>query len=68
MNHDAEKPIPDTLFKYCDAASIAALDGEQAQLMFSKPADLNDPFEFLPGLESLFSPELKQVLRLGFES
>lgn len=68
MNHDAEKPIPDVLFKYCDAGAIAALDGEQAKMMFSKPADLNDPFECLPGLEWLFNPPARELLRRGFES
>ena len=68
MSHAVEKPIPDVLFKYCDAGAIAALDGEQTQMMFSKPADLNDPFEFLPDLEWLFNLQARKLLELGFES
>ena len=44
------KPIPDLLFKYLDAeGGIKTL--ENLTLMFSNPADFNDPFEFLPGLK-----------------
>lgn len=44
------EPIPNLLFKYLgEEGGIKTL--ENLTLMFSNPADLNDPFEFLPRLE-----------------
>ncbi|WP_395717357.1 DUF2971 domain-containing protein [Prosthecobacter sp.] len=44
------EPIPNLLFKYLGKeGGIKTL--ENLTLMFSNPADLNDPFEFLPRLE-----------------
>ncbi len=44
METDAEKQIPETLFKYCDEGALAGLDS--GMMMFSKPLDLNDPYNF----------------------
>lgn len=51
--------IPDILFKYVDAkGGLATLEGKEISVMFSKPSDLNDPFEFLPSLDNLsFKPD-----------
>ncbi len=40
--------VPNVLFKHLDAGGIKVL--ENLELMFSNPADFNDPFEFLPCL------------------
>jgi Protein of unknown function (DUF2971) len=52
MEENIESAIPDTLFKYCDEGVLAGLN--DGTMMFSKPIDLNDPFEFLPDLHFLF--------------
>lgn len=52
MEENTDAPIPDILFKYCDEGVLAGLDSET--MMFSKPLDLNDPYEFLPALGWLF--------------
>lgn len=48
MDSNPAKPIPDTLVSYLGIKGIAVL--ERLELMFSNPADFNDPFEFLPKL------------------
>lgn len=50
MTTTAQKSIPEILFKYLDAGGLKLL--ENLELMFSNPADFNDPFEFLPSLLS----------------
>lgn len=54
-----ETPIPDTLFKYVSAdGGLATLQEKEVSVMFSKPSNLNDPFEFLPSLDNLsFKPD-----------
>lgn len=49
MDSNSGHSIPDTLFSYLGTKGIAVL--ENLELMFSNPADFNDPFEFLPRLE-----------------
>lgn len=67
METDAEKQIPETLFKYCDEGALTGLDS--GTMMFSKPLDLNDPYEFLPDLSFLFGGvEQQKHLRLDLES
>lgn len=68
MSDPQQLPIPDILFKYVDAeGGLATLKGENVSVMFSKPSDLNDPFEFLPSLNGLscdpseFGPECKHL-------
>jgi len=54
MSDSQQSPIPDILFKYVTAeGGLATLIGEHVSVMFSKPSDLNDPFEFLPSLDGL---------------
>ena len=49
-----QSSIPDTLFKYVDAkGGLATLEQKMVSVMFSKPSDLNDPFEFLPSLNRI---------------
>jgi hypothetical protein len=49
MDSTHPDPIPTPLFKYLDEeGGIKTL--ENLTLMFSNPADFNDPFEFLPAL------------------
>jgi hypothetical protein len=54
-----ETLIPNTLFKYVSAdGGLATLQEKAVCVMFSKPSDLNDPFEFLPSLDKLsFKPD-----------
>lgn len=67
MEENTDAPIPDILFKYCDEGVLAGLDS--GTMMFSKPLDLNDPFEFLPDLNFLFSNlEPKTLQRLAVAS
>lgn len=68
MSEPQQFLIPDTLFKYVDAkGGLATLEGETVSVMFSKPSDLNDPFECLPSLNGLscdpseFGPECKHL-------
>lgn len=68
MNDPRQSLIPDTLFKYLSAeGALATLKDKMVSVMFSKPSDLNDPFESLPSLEGLscgpseFGPECKHL-------
>lgn len=68
MSDPQQRPIPDILYKYVDAkGGLATLEGEKVSVMFSKPSDLNDPFEFLPSLNGLscdpseFKPECRHL-------
>lgn len=58
MSDPQQRPISDILFKYVDAkGGLATLERESVSVMFSKPSDLNDPFEFLPSLNGFsFNP------------
>ncbi len=49
MDSTLTKPIPKVLVSYLGIRGIAVL--ENLELMFSSPADFNDPFEFLPKLD-----------------
>lgn len=62
MQNSIEASIPDTLFKYCDEGALAGL--ETGTMMFTKPLDFNDPFEFLPDLTFLFDGTRYQKKRL----
>lgn len=54
MSDTQRSSIPDTLFKYVNAeGGLATLKDSTVSIMFSKPSDLNDPFEFLPSLDGL---------------
>jgi len=54
MSDPQRRSIPDTLFKYVNAeGGLATLKDATVSVMFSKPSDLNDPFEFLPSLDGL---------------
>ncbi|MCX6851678.1 MAG: hypothetical protein NTY98_22480 [Verrucomicrobia bacterium] len=54
MSDPQRSSIPDTLFKYVNAeGGLATLKDATVSVMFSKPSDLNDPFEFLPSLDGL---------------
>ncbi len=54
MSDSQPSSIPDILFKYVNAeGGLATLKDATVSVMFSKPSDLNDPFEFLPSLDGL---------------
>jgi hypothetical protein len=52
MEDETDDAIPEVLFKYSDAGILPGIDS--GEIMFSKPLDLNDPYEFLPDLSFLF--------------